>query len=1062
MWITNLAVRRRVTMMMIIGALLVLGLTRLQEMPVEYFPSIDIPVVSVFTVYPGAGPEEVQERVTKPLEDAVSIINGVDEVLSQSQENVSAVTIQFDLEVELDVAAADVRDAVSRAQQAFPDDVEQPVVYKLDIGAFPIISMGVTGNRSAKDMLTFVDDRIKPRLGEVKGVAAVSVTGGEVREIRVAADAERLETVGLSVTQLAGLVAAENLNVPSGDLKEGGRSFAVRAMGQFESLEEIRRLRIPTPLGGIVYLDEIADVVDTSADPETIARLNGKPTVGIDILRQSDANTVAVSEGIHKAIEEMKGELPGDIEFIVFNDSADDTREAIRDVREALILGALLAALVTYLFLHNFRAMIIVALAIPTSIVATFFPIYFFGFTLNVMVLLGLSLSVGILVDDSIVVIENIERHRQMGEEPPVAALNGRAEIGGAAVAITLVDVVVFVPVAFMGGVVGRVFFAFGITVTIATLFSLFMSFTLTPMLASWWFSRETADRQAAAARHWSGRVFAVLDAPFGLLERVYRRFLPITLRFPIVAVILGYAALIATTFLAFSSGRVGQEFFPEQATGRIQVLLEAAPGTRIEVMDAHLKHIEKVVLDKTRYPEVRDARVTAGSQGTSLFGAGNVGGRYGVASIYLTRKSERRERGQRTDTEFARDLRAELADMPSVTVKVARATGEAGGGGAGIEVVLQGVDPEAIDKAASALSARMRALPELLYTEVSSKPGRPEVRARIDRVRSAEMGMTAAQVAAALRTAYAGDTSSEYREGGDEFDLRTELAEFDRSHIADVENLFVGLSRTGQLVRLRDVADVYLSTGPSRIERRDRERAVVVSAYTQEGVRLGAGQAQVEAVLRDMEREGTLAGVSWRWGGQVERMQENFAYIKDALILAIILVYIITAALYASILQPLNVMLTVPMAMGGGILGLAITGNSISIASLIGLIMVLGLVGKNAILVVDYTNTLRARGMGVDEALLEAGPTRMRPVFMTALSTAVALLPTALALNEASEFRAPMAIVVIAGLVLSTVLSLLIVPAFYKITDSVERTYYGVGGGLLRLVDHLRGGGEE
>ena len=1061
MWITNLSVRRRVTMIMIIGALLVLGLTRLREMPLEYFPSIDIPVVSVFTTYPGAGPEEIQERVTKPLEDAVSIINGVDQVQSQSQENVSAVTIQFDLEIDLDVAAADVRDAVSRARRLFPDDVEQPIVYKLDIGAFPIVSMGVTGNRSAKDMLSFVDDRIKPRLGEVRGVAAVNVTGGEVREVRVAAHEDRLEAVGLSVAQLAGLVAAENVNVPSGELKEGGRSFAVRAMGQFQNLDEIRRLRIPTPLGGIVYLSEVAEVMDTVVDPESITRLNGKSTVGSDILKQSDANTVAVSEGIHNAIEELNRELPADIEFSVYNDSAEDTREAIRDVREALILGALLAALVTYLFLHNFRAMIIVALAIPTSIIATFFPIYFFGFTLNVMVLLGLSLSVGILVDDSIVVIENIERHRRMGEEPPVAALNGRAEIGGAAVAITLVDVVVFVPVAFMGGVVGRVFFAFGITVTIATLFSLLMSFTLTPMLASWWFSRETAERQEAAAQHWSGRIFAALDAPFRLLERTYRRFLPATLRFPIVAVVLGYAGLIAVGVFAFRSGRVGQEFFPEQATGRVSILLEAAPGTRIEVMDAHLKHIE-IVLDKQRFPEVRDLRVTAGSQGTSMFGAGNVGGRYGVANLYLTGKTERRKASQRTDAKFARDLRAELADMPSVTVKVARATGETGGTGANIELILQGAEPEAIDDAAATLTRRMRALPELLYTEISSKPGRPEVRARIDRVRSAEFGMTAAEVAMTLRAAYAGDTSSKYRERGDEYDLRTQLAQFDRTHAADVENLFVGLSPTGQLVRLRDVAEVYLSTGPSRIERRDRERAVVVSAYLQEAVRLSAGQAGVAAILKDMDEQGNLAGVNWKWGGEVERMQENFAYIKDALILAILLVYIVTAALYTNILQPLNVMLTVPMAMGGGILALAITGDSISIASLIGLIMVLGLVGKNAILIVDYTNTLRARGMDVDQALLEAGPTRMRPVLMTALSTTAALLPTALAMSEASEFRAPMAIVVIGGLVLSTVLSLLIVPAFYKITDSVERTYYGVGGGLLRLINRLRGGGEE
>ncbi|MBM3471901.1 MAG: efflux RND transporter permease subunit [Armatimonadetes bacterium] len=1049
MWLTNVAVRRRVTMLMIVGALMVLGYTRLREMPLEYFPQVDFPIVTVFTAYPGAGPDEIEQKVTKPIEDTVAILNGVDELTSQSQDSLSVVIVQFKLEVNADVAAADVRDAVAQAKATFPDDVKDPVVRKLDINAIPIVSIGVTGSRSPKNMLTFVEDYVKPRLGQVSGVSAVNVSGGEVREIQVEARKERLEAVGLSINQLANLVAAENLDIPAGELKEGARSFAVRAIGQFKSLDEIRRLRIPTPRGGIVYLSDLADVQDAAADASTISRLNGQSTVAVDVLKQTGANTVDVSDGVRAAIKELDQTLPQDIEFTIYQDSADDTREAVKDVRDSLLLGALLASLVTFIFLHNLRAMVIVALAIPTSIICTFLPIYFFGFTLNMLTMLALSLSVGILVDDSIVVIENIERHFRIGEEPAVAAVNGRAEIGGAAVAITLVDVVVFVPVAFMKGMIGRFFFAFGITAACATLLSLFMSFTLTPMLASWWFKRETAAERDRAAGHWTRPIWAAMDAPFNFLERTYRRFLPPTLRHPYLAVVLGYMGLITITMAAMKSGRVPFEFFPASQTGQIQVLLETAPGTRLEVMDALTRQVEERVLDKARYPEVKDVSSTAGSQGSSFMGAGNTGGQYGVVNVKLARKTERRERGQRTDGQFEEDLRRDLAGLPSVEVKVVRAQ-EHGGGGAPVAILMQSPDPTALDRASAELARGLSEVPGLLYPDVSAKRGRPELRVRIDRARSADLGFTAAQVAMALRAAYEGDTSSQFREGGDEYDLRVRLSEFDRTRVEDVEGLFVGLSPTGQTVRLGDLAQVYMDTGPSRIERQDRQRSVTVESYLEEGVAEGEGQVLAGKVLQEMQAQGRLAGVNWRWTGTTQRRGEEFGYMFQAIALAIVLVYMVTAALYTNILQPLNVMLTIPMAFGGGILALAIMGQSISISSLIGTIMLMGIVGKNAILVVDYTNTLKARGKSTYEALLEAGPTRMRPIFMTTIACIMGLLPTALALNEGSEFRQPMATVVIGGLILSTVLTLLIVPSFYVITDTIQSVYYRIGARLM------------
>ncbi|MBM3500612.1 MAG: efflux RND transporter permease subunit, partial [Armatimonadetes bacterium] len=1005
MWLTQVAVRRRVTMLMVVGAVMILGATRMRHMPLEFFPQVDFPVVTVSTVYPGAGPDEIEQRVTKPLEDAVAILNGVDELNSTSQENVSVVAIQFDLDIDVDVAAADVRDAVALAKAQFPDDVEDPIVRKVDINAMPIVSMGVSAGRSPKNLLTFVDERIKPRLGQVKGVSSVTVTGGEVREIRIEANAARLEAVGLSISQLAQLIAAENLDVPAGQLKEGSRSLSVRAVGQFQDLEEIRRLRLNTPTGGTVYLGDLAQVSDTVADPETIARLNGKPVVGIDVRKQTDANSVAVSEGLHQALETMRRELPDDLEFTVYYDSAEDTREAVRDVLEALLLGAILASLVTYVFLHNVRAMVIVVLAIPTSIISTFLPMYAFGFTINVMTMLALSLSVGILVDDSIVVIENIERHFRIGEEPTVAAVNGRSEIGGAAVAITLVDVVVFVPVAFMGGIVGRFFFAFGITAAIATLFSLFMSFTLTPMLASWWFKRETAAERERAEGHWSHRIYAVMDAPFNWLERAYRGFLPPTLRHPYLAVTLGYVGLIVLTVGSVKSGRVPFEFMPGEETGRLQVLLEAAPGTRIEVMDEALKEVERRLQDQARWPEVRDVSATAGSQGAAFMGAGNTGGQYGSVSVMLKRRALRREEGGRGDPEFVADLREALADLPSVDVRIVSAESETGGAEADLEVLLQGPDYDALSRAAQMMAGRLDDTPGMLYADASSKPGRPEVRVRIDRARAAEVGMTAGQIAAALRAAYEGDTASEFREGGNEFDLRVQLSELDRARLDALQTVFIGLSPSGQIVRLGDVAHVHQAAGPSRIERQDRSRSVTVSAFFGEGLVGSEGEAVAREVIRTMEEDGSLSGMSWRFSGEAQRRNEEFAFMFEALGLAIILVYIVTAALYSNVLQPMNVMLTVPMAFGGGILALALTKASISISSLIGTIMLTGIVGKNAILVVDYANTLKARGKSTIEALLEAGPTRLRPILMTTIACIMGLLPTALALNEASAF---------------------------------------------------------
>ena len=1062
MWLTKFAINRRVTISMFILGFIILGLVGLSRMPWDLNPKVDFPVVTVTVPYPGANPEEIEQRVVRTLEDQVSVINGVDRVESQAQESVGSVTIRFRYGTDVDVAAADVRDALDRAKATFPDEVEAPSIFKLDIGAMPVITLGIVGQRPPRDLRKMVEDNIKPVLGQVPGVAAVSVSGGEVREIQILADRERLDAAQVSISSLAQQLGSQNLDVPSGSIKEGVRDYAVRALGQFQSMDEIRNLRIDTPKG-MLPLSDLATVEDTVVEPTTLARTNGEPAVALDVLKQSNANTVSVADGIKKKLEELLGTkqkvglLPRDLKAIISYDGSTRVKEAIYDVRDALLWGALLAALVVFLFLHNFRGTLIVALAIPTCIMMTFLPIGMgFGFTLNMMVMLGLALSVGILVDDSIVVLENIDRHLQMGEQPAAAAYNGRTEIGAAAVALTSVDVVVYIPVAMMGGVVGQFFYAFGITVFTCTIFSLLIAFTLTPMLASWWYQR--TDRRKGQRLGLFGRFFAIFDRGYLALEHAYVRLLKPAIRHPYITVAIGYLTLIAVFVIIGPRLGQGAEFFPRSDEGRVAIEVETAVGTRLEETDGIARQIETEVSNKQKYPEVTDVDVKVGQGGSAFMGMGNLGGRFATVNLTMTGRKERVRHKQRSDQQLAQDLRRTLASVPAATIKVNTAAGMGGPGGADIEYNVLGEDREAIDQAAAQLVAKLRPNKGLLYLDVSSKPGRPEVHVLIDRLRVADRGLTMAQVAGALRTAFAGDTSTKYREAGDEYDIRVQFRKFDRSQIADVGDLFVGMSKSSkggngggdskdQPVRLRDVAEIEMSSGPSRIERYNRQRKVSVTASRGPDLPAQAASMIVDKAAADIK----IPGVTFGWTGEIQMMQESFGFMGQAMLLSLILVYLVTAALYNHVLEPLNVMLTLPMAIVGALLGLYICHMSISVVAIIGFIMLMGIVGKNAILLVDYTNTLRQRGLSRLEALETAGPHRMQPILMTTMACIMGMMPTAIALNEGSEWRAPMAVAVIFGLALSTLLSLLIVPASYCIWDSVGNFFTTRASGMAR-----------
>ncbi len=1046
MWaFAKAVISKRVTVGMFVLGLVVLGLVGFDRMPWEQNPNVDFPFVTVIVTYPGAGPEEIEQEILRPLEDEVSVLSDVRRVESVAQENVGTVGIEFNYEAEIDAAAADVRDAVARVKARFPEDAEEPSVLKIDLGALPIMSMAVTGNRSPRDLRRLVEDVIKPRLGQVGGVASVTVTGGEVREIQVVADKRRLEAVGLSISRLSQFISLENLDVPAGTIEEGRREYRVRVIGRARDLQVLRDLRIDTPRGGLVRLGDIAEVIDTVVEPDEYARLNGESVVGVRIIKQSGANTVEVADGVRRGLDELKERLPADVEITISRDDSEDVKTQVIDVLTAIRDGTLLAALVVFLFLHNARGMLIAALAIPTSMITAFLVIGLgLHFTLNSMVLLALAISVGILVDNSVVILENVQRHLNRGELPDAAATNGWSEIGWAVITTSVVDVSIFFPVAIMGGLVGRFMYPFALTIVCVSVAALVIAAVLTPMLAAWWFERKRSEDEqvtshpkggvAAAGAAWKSfweSFYAVLDRIYASVESVYRIMLGWVVAHPYLTVLIGYGLLVAIAMGVTRFNLLGAEFAPQVDRGSVSITVEMPAGTRLDVTDRLVRQVEERVMDAQQYPEIDYVFSQVGSTGSGFFGSGQSGPNWGSLDITLSSARDRRTAGQRSDQELAEALRQDLADLPAQLTVSAQAG--MGAGGAPIELELIGEDYDELTRVATDLKREVANIEGLIDVDTSAQPGSPEIQIDIDRLRAADLELSVGAVAQAVRTAIAGSTGTRYREGGDEYDIRVQLAEADRASIEDIGELFIGLDRSDNPILLRDVADLSIGTGPTRIERRDRRRSITVSAFNP-----GIVQAAAEQRIMDVVEQMDLRTVDTQWAGQTRFRGESFSELGKALALSIALIYIVTAALYNSVLQPLSVLFTVPLALIGAIIGLVVTGNTLNIVSIIGIIMLVGLVARNAIILLDYTDTLRARGMTRTEALMVAGPHRMKPIFMTVGSTVLGVLPTALALAEGAEMRAPMAWVLIFGLIFGTSLSLLVVPASYCIWDRV------------------------
>ena len=1028
MGLTRVSIVRPLFITMVMLGLVVIGLVSYTRLGVDLLPAINFPVVSVVVPYPGAGPESVEQLVVKPVEDVLAGEGNLDFMVSQSTEGMGVVTLVYKETADVDAAAINVERKVNSIRASLPSDVQAPSVIRADVNAQPVMNLSVYGDRPPVELYKIADERIVPRLSTVGGVASATLSGGQQSEVVVNVDLDKLRAYGLSILQFNQALQAENQNVPAGTITERGRDYNIRLNSLFVSPEQVRGTVVATTPSGPVYVRDLAQVSLGYKRVTRVQRTGGKEAIGVLITKQSDSNTLQVSEGVRKVLRQLEKELPPDVRIEVVSDQALFTRESLNDVRRNLAEAVVLTGLVLLVFLHTFRSTFIVLLAIPTSLISTFVMMFALGFTLNMMSLMALALTVGILVDDSIVVLENIFRHLELGENRFVAALKGRSEIGLAAITITLVDVVVYAPIAFMSGIVGQYFRQFGLVIASATLFSLLVSFTLTPMLASRWLALpDPRSRNPLAA---FGRVW---ERGWDRLVALYTRMLRRSLRWRWVTVAIGVASLAAGLGVV-SAGLVGVEFMPQTDQSQLVATLEMPPGTTLEVTNGAARQVEGRLMG---WPEVRTLFTTVGTSG----GGGGNQPRFARIVVELAKPDQRRASQQ----ELALRARDVGQGIPGLRLRVSQPS-FAGPSGSPVQIFVRGDDSATVRDLARKVEEIVRATPGTADVANSAAEGAPEMQVQIDRQRAADLGLTAAQVAQALRTGLAGTVVTQWQPSGQKsIDVRVVANEAGRASVDQLRDVPLVTSR-GTQVRLGQVAEIARSTGPSQIDRRDRQRVVTITSELA-GRPLGDVANDVRRGLRGLA---VPAGYSVDFGGQTQAQNETFTQIAEALLLSFLLMYMLMVALYESLLSPFIVMLSLPLAVVGAIVALWLSGNTLNMMSMIGMIMLTGLVGKNAILLVDYTNTLRRRGLERHAALMEAGPTRLRPILVTTASMVVAMAPVAARIGEGSELRAPMAVVVIGGLISSTLLTLVLIPAVYTILDDA-RGLFGRVFGLRR-----------
>jgi len=1010
--IIRIFVRRPALTTMLVVALVVLGIYSYRRMVIELMPSIEFPFVVVATVYPGASPGEVESQVTKKIEDAVSTIANVKNLTSYSQENISQVFIEFELETQVDLDAIDVKDKVDAIQSNLPADAEKSIISKFDFSAFPVMELVVTAPRPLEEIYLIADKVIKERLSRINGVASIDITGERQREIRVEVSPQKLRGYGLSLMDVMAVLAAENLNVPAGHITRGAREITLRMLGEVARPRDLADLRLPLRKGGTVPLSEVAEIVDGTEELRESSSYNGEPVIGISINKRSDGNTVALASDVYKALDEIRRTIDKDIEITITDDSAPFVRAAVSDVLSNVMIGILLTALLLLMFLHNWQQTVVAALSMPISVIATFLLMEQSHFTLNIMTLLALGISIGTLVTNSIVILENISRLIHLGMNPEEAAVKGTAEVAVAVAASTLTNIVVFTPIAFMSGIIGRFFIQFGLTVVYATIFSIVVSYTIVPMLAARLIKPQASDRDPHAqgfVARWGEKWDAFYDA----LAQRYRRVLSRTLDHRKRMILAAAVVFIGSLFLFRF---VGGEFIPRIDQNIIAVSMKLPPGTSLERTSEVASRISDVL---KKHPEVEGVLVKVG------------GASVGVEDATIIARLVDPSKRKYNAADFVNIMRPELAGIPDAEIMVSTEAGVTGFSEADLVVDVLSSNQRALDAVADSVLAIFHRIPGLVEIQTSRKAGKPEIAVVPRRHQLAEQGLNAATIGSLVRAAYEGVEAGVYREKGEEYKVKVKYAEADRTDPAFIADMPMP-SRTGAALPLSDLGDVTYRFSESRIMRKDKQRLVEVTANIASGSLSG-----VRRIFDgELEKIHIPSSVTVRYSGSAEVQDESFASIFTALILAIVLLYIVMAAMMESFVHPFTIMLTLPLALVGVAMALFFSGTTINIFSLMSVVMLTGIVVNNAILMLDYTSQLRKQGMKIKEALLEASSTRLRPIIMANLAIVVGMVPQIFGGSEGAEFRTPMAVVQIGGVLVSAFFTLFIIPVAYTMID--------------------------
>lgn len=1008
MLISRIAIRRPVFTAMVMAALIVFGLVSYGRLGVDLFPRVEFPIVTVLTELRGADPMTVETTVTDPIEESVNTISGIKHLRSTSAEGMSQVVIEFDLDKDIDIAFQEITAKVASVRSRLPEEIEEPVIEKFDVDAGAVLSVIVAGDLPERELGRIAEKTVKERIQRIRDVGSVRLVGFRDRKMWLWLDREALDRNQLTVSDVVAAVAREHVEIPGGRVETGEKDIVVKLAAEFGTAPEFDELVIAERGGGIVRLKDVGRAEDGLEEERSRARLDGKPCIALSVRRQSGTNAVSVAHAVVAEIEKLRVELaPSGVRLELAEEQAPFIEHSVAEVEHHLVIGGLLAVVIVLLFLLNLRSTFISALVLPTSIIATFMMMDALGFTLNMMTTLGLTLAIGLLIDDAIVVQENIMRHVEEGMGAAEAAEKGTSEIGLAVLATTLSVVAVFVPVAFMGGLVGRFFESFALTVSVAVLISMCVSFTLDPMLSSRLLTQPGR----------KNKLFRALEVGFEKMERGYGALLRVALRYRSIVVVL---ALCSLGSIVLFGGSLRFEFVPIEDQSEFNVKVRAPLGSSVSATSSIIEEVARRIdeLDERAY-----SFLTVGADELNRSNEGNL-------YVKLSPKDQR----ARTQEEVMADVRARVQDIPGAVISVQIVPRVAGGGQryAQVQYELRGQDLDELDRISRELRARMKASGGYVDLDSTFETGKPEVDVTMDRERSASLGVSPSVVGHAVRAAIGGLEVATFEDGGDRFDVAVRLLEEGRIATERIAELHVR-SATGERVELRNIARIDARSAPVEIGRYNRQRQITVLANL-DGKVLGEATLEIDRFAKEID---IPPGVSTGWTGFADTMNEAAANAPLTLLLAILVIYMVLASQFESLLHPFTIMLTLPLAFVGAFGALVLFDRTISVFVFLAIVFLMGLVTKNAILLVDFANTLRRRdGLDARTALERAGPVRLRPILMTTVAMIAGMLPVALGTGPGFESRQPMAIAVIGGLISSTLLTLVVVPVAYSLLD--------------------------